>query len=273
MISASLAKKTIVLALLAGGGIVGAAQLMPAGGSSSSCESCPISAAFASVGGLFSSSKAPAACAPKSDGDEILEARYDKNKDFDKAKPVGNDEQVKKPKADKPAKGGPKVGEMAPAWEAADRTGKTVALEQLRGKVVLMDFWATWCPPCIAAMPHIQSLHAAHEKDGLVVLGMNTWQDRDAKGDPAKFMDDNKYTYGLVMKTDDIAKTYGVRGIPAFFVIGRDGKVVYVGSGAGKKTEEALDKAVISALGAKPAADKPSEGDKPKTEPTEKKAG
>jgi thiol-disulfide isomerase/thioredoxin len=272
MISKAIATKTAIVALLAGGGLMGAAAMS---GPGDSCNSCVISSTIASV---FGSGKEAKVCPPGSKPSEPgpvvpgVEGPYEAREDTPKTDaPAKETKPAKAPGSDKAKPAGPKVGEMAPLWEAKDRNGKTVTLESLRGKVVLMDFWATWCGPCIRVMPHVQSLHAAHEKDGLVVLGMNTWQERDADNDPAKFMDENKFTYGLVMKTDEIAKAYGVRGIPAFFVIGRDGKLVYAGSGAGKKTQSELDAAVQAALSVEPKDDvKPASESKPEGE---KKSG
>jgi thiol-disulfide isomerase/thioredoxin len=156
------------------------------------------------------------------------------------------------PKAEEKKTAGPEVGKPAPVWEAKDRDGKTVALAELKGKVVLMDFWATWCPPCKKAMPGMQALHAKYADKGLVVLGMNTWQSREGKlrgPDPKAFVDENKYTYPLVMETDAVAKQYGVRGIPAFFLVGKDGTLIHKASGYSEEGEKALETKIREALG------------------------
>lgn len=157
----------------------------------------------------------------------------------------------KKPAA-KPA--APKVGDTAPAWTLKDASGSDHSLESYKGKIVVIDLWATWCGPCKAAMPKIQKLHETYKDQGVVVLGINTWEE---KSDAAvKYMKDKGYTYGLLLKGDDVADAYGVSGIPTFYAIGPDGKIIYHGIGATQETEEGLEKAIKDAI----AANKPKGG-------------
>jgi thiol-disulfide isomerase/thioredoxin len=120
--------------------------------------------------------------------------------------------------------GGIKVGEAAPAWELLNSAGEKVSLESLRGKVVLMDFWATWCGPCKAAMPGVQLLHEELGDKGLAVIGVNCWDDPEAA---VAYMKEKGYTYTTVLNGDDVAGQYRVSGIPTFYVIGPDGKVAH----------------------------------------------
>jgi peroxiredoxin len=152
---------------------------------------------------------------------------------------------------------GPKVGDMAPDWSLADRDGKTVKLSDLRGNVVVLDFWATWCGPCIRAMPSVQAMHERFSGQNVKVFGVNTWE-RDPKANPAKFMDDKKLTYGLLLKGDDVAKQYGVTGIPAFFIIGVDGKVIHTAVGFNPNEKEKMNKIIEEHL-AKAGGDKPKD--------------
>ncbi len=111
------------------------------------------------------------------------------------------------------------AGNAAPAWTLTDSQGAAWSLDSLAGKVVVMDFWATWCGPCIAAMPKLQRLHEQFAGRGVVVLGIATWD----TGDPAAFMQENGYTYPLLMNGNDVAAAYEVNGLPALFVVGPDG--------------------------------------------------
>ncbi len=115
------------------------------------------------------------------------------------------------------------VGKNAPNWTLAGVDGKNLSLRDLRGQVVVMDFWATWCGPCLAAMPDVQKLHEQFGDQGVVVLGISTWE----TGDPAALMKEKGYTYPLLLNGDDVAEEYGIPGIPTTFVIGRDGKILY----------------------------------------------
>lgn len=135
------------------------------------------------------------------------------------------------------------VGWKAPDWTLKTPDGKSVSLSKMRGRTVLLDFWAVWCGPCKRAMPGIQKLHEEFAKQPLSVYGLSTWR---RSGDPAAYMKANKFTYGLLMEGDDVADDYLVKGIPALYVIDSFGRVAFVGFGAGH--DEAMRKAIESSL-------------------------
>lgn len=136
------------------------------------------------------------------------------------------------------------VGKPAPAFSLKDPDGRTVSLESLRGSVVLMDFWATWCGPCKAAMPSLQEFHTTYSERGLKVIGINAWE----RGDPVKYKKDQGYTYTLLLNGDPVARAYGVSGIPAFFLIDRDGNLAWRASGWGPGSKDRMKKAIEDAL-------------------------
>ncbi len=128
------------------------------------------------------------------------------------------------------------IGAPAPLWTLETPEGRVISLEELRGKVVIMDFWATWCGPCRQVMPSLQELHDSYGEE-LVVLGVNTWEQED----PAAFMLENGYTYPIVINGDAVAQQYFVEGIPTFYVIAQDGTVAFHAVGADPANEEALE--------------------------------
>ena len=139
-----------------------------------------------------------------------------------------------------------KAGDAAPDFKLMGLDGKEVSLASLKGKVVLLDFWATWCGPCKAAMPTMQKLHDEYASKGAVILGVNTWEQ---KADAAKdYMASKKFTYGCLLKGDDLATAYGISGIPTLVVIGKDGKVVEIEVGLADPSGAGLRKMIDAAL-------------------------
>ena len=136
------------------------------------------------------------------------------------------------------------VGSLAPLWTLDTPDGGSISLEDLRGKVVIMDFWATWCGPCRQVMPSLQALHETYGEE-LVVIGVNTWEQED----PAAFMIENGYTYPIVINGDAVAQEYYVEGIPTFYVIAQDGTVAFHAVGADPANEEALVEVLGTLLG------------------------
>ena len=136
-------------------------------------------------------------------------------------------------------------GAMAPDFELKDIDGKPVRLSSLRGKAVLLNFWATWCGPCKIEMPWIIELQKQYADQGLVVLGVA--MDDDAKDVPA-FVKQMGVNYPVLLGNDKVADLYGgVSGLPTTFYIGRDGKIVERVFGlAGHKEIEADIKAALS---------------------------
>jgi thiol-disulfide isomerase/thioredoxin len=137
-------------------------------------------------------------------------------------------------------------GTEAPAWTLKNSDGKDVKLSDFKGKVVVLDFWGSWCPPCRAAMPGIQKLHEKYKDKGVEVIGMNF--ERSALASPAKFMKDNGYTYNLVLKADTIADKYKVNGWPTFYILDKEGKVLWSAVGHDPSHEEQMAKVIDEAL-------------------------
>jgi peroxiredoxin len=134
-----------------------------------------------------------------------------------------------------------KAGAAAPDFTTIDLHGKPVKLSDYQGKIVVLDFWATWCGPCIASMPHTQEVAKTYKDQDVVVLGSCTLDTRDAfekwvKANQEKYPDfifshdPGERAEGKVLSQ----KLYGVGGIPTQIVIGRDGKVVDVVLGYAK---------------------------------------
>ena len=139
-----------------------------------------------------------------------------------------------------------KAGDAALDFKLMDLAGKEVTLASLKGKVVLLDFWATWCGPCKQAMPSIQKISEDYKGKDVVILGVNTWEKKEGAG--KKYMTDKGYTYGCLLAGDDLAVAYGISGIPTLIVIGKDGKIEKIEVGFGPEGDKGLRTAIDAGL-------------------------
>ena len=137
------------------------------------------------------------------------------------------------------------VGDIAPDWKLDNAGGKVHSLAQYRGKVIVMDFWATWCGPCAKIMPRLQKLHEKLADKGVVVLGVNSWENSD----PVKLMQKKRYSYELLLNGEQIAEAYKVTTLPVVYIIGLDGTIIYCHEGEGQKDLSAVIEKYFKANG------------------------
>jgi cytochrome c biogenesis protein CcmG/thiol:disulfide interchange protein DsbE len=114
---------------------------------------------------------------------------------------------------------------LAPDFAVPDLTGRTVRLSGLRGKVVVLNLWATWCPPCVEEMPSMERLHAALGDADFVLLAVS--QDEDGKRVVAPFVERLHLSFPVLLDPErEVGDRFGVSGYPETFVIDRNGFVV-----------------------------------------------
>ena len=142
------------------------------------------------------------------------------------------------------------IGFAAPAFAAPMLDGTMFSLASLKGSVVVLDFWASWCAPCAAAAPELSKLGAEFEPLGVVFLGVN--QDRGQTEKVAKFIADNKVTFQQVLDKDaSISGEYNIQALPTLFVIDKAGIVRAVHSGFEKGQEQEIREKIMMTMGGK----------------------
>ena len=115
------------------------------------------------------------------------------------------------------------LGDLAPNFQLEDTRGNKVSLADLRGKVVLINFWATWCPPCKAEMPAFEQTYKDYTDEGFVILAVNAIQ-QDSVEAIDSFRAANGLTFPILLDTNgDINRAYQVRSLPTSFFVGKDG--------------------------------------------------
>lgn len=113
------------------------------------------------------------------------------------------------------------IGAKAPDFELKTITGEPAKLSSFKGKKVMLNFWATWCPPCKAEMPEIEQFYKQGNKD-VVILAVNIDSQNDVKG----FADKNGITFPILLDTDGkVNSTYGILSIPTTYFIDRNGVI------------------------------------------------
>ena len=137
-------------------------------------------------------------------------------------------------------------GEAPPAIDMPDQAGNKVDLNELKGQVVLIDFWASWCGPCKQEMPVLEELHKKYAKQGLVIIGINIdnnpkKMNNFLKGEPATF----RIVHDPKLK---VAVKYEPATMPSSYFIGKDGKIRYVHEGFKKKDAPDLEARIKTLL-------------------------
>ena len=119
---------------------------------------------------------------------------------------------------------GPRTGQMASPLTFTTIEGKKVSLEELKGKVVFLNFWATWCGPCRMEMPELVKLHNEYKEKGLVVIGLSADENQ---ADLDAYLKENPLPYTIGRATREMGQSFDVNALPASMIIDKTGKIVF----------------------------------------------
>ena len=129
---------------------------------------------------------------------------------------------------------------------AAARASATFDVGQYAGKVVVVDFWASWCVPCRRSFPWLNAMHDKYAGQGLVIVGVNLDMEQH---DAAKFLEEYPAEFAIVYdENKELARQYGVVAMPSSFVIGRDGRITAKHMGFKVKQQDDYEALIVEAL-------------------------
>jgi peroxiredoxin len=120
----------------------------------------------------------------------------------------------------------PQKGQAAPPLKVVTTSGQKVSLANYKGRVLVLEFFATWCEACKDSLPHMIKLNRQYGKQGLQILGLNPGVRGDSEDVVRRFIRDRKINFPVAMVDDDILIDYGVSPIPAIFIIDKNGVLV-----------------------------------------------
>lgn len=137
------------------------------------------------------------------------------------------------------------ANEQAPNFTAPALDGSTLTLADYRGKTVILNFWASWCPPCRAEMPGLYQYYREHQDEGLVMIAVNVGESRDIA---EAFIQENGFDFPVALDPySEVADQFGISSLPVTVVIGQDGEIKY--QHLGLITRDVLDPQVRPLLG------------------------
>jgi thiol-disulfide isomerase/thioredoxin len=149
------------------------------------------------------------------------------------------------------------AAQPAAEFKLPDLDGRQVSSAELKGSVVVLDFWATWCGPCLAEMPTFNALHAKYAGRGVKVIGIavqSGWAE-----DIKPYRDKYKVAYSTLIGDDDVVEKYGVIGFPTTYILDRDFRVHRKFTGKLPERKE-LERQIESLLAANPGEPQPKKG-------------
>jgi len=139
------------------------------------------------------------------------------------------------------------LGSTPPDFELSDINGNLYKLSDLKGKVVLIDFWYMSCHPCLMSLPHLQELYEKYSDQGFILLGINS-TDSDVKENLKNFLEKRNITYPVLLAERELDKSYNVTGYPTMYILDKSGKIVYAEIGFGETLVEVIEDIIKKSL-------------------------
>lgn len=119
------------------------------------------------------------------------------------------------------------AGNIAPGFTLSDINGNKVRLSDLKGRVVMVEFWATWCPPCRESAPVLNGLYKKYRDRGFTLLAVSIDKGQDVNADVSSFVKELSISYPVLLDTDDVYLSYKVINVPSSFILDKDGRIAH----------------------------------------------
>lgn len=148
-----------------------------------------------------------------------------------------------------PVDAAPRIGQPAPNFKVQSTSGQAISLENYRGHVLILDFFATWCQPCRLSIPHLVEMNRKYGKQGLQILGLSV--DDGGERVVKEFTDEYRVSYPLALVADSTTADFGVRSVPVLYLIDKKGKIAEVYRGYSRETARALESSIKRLLAEK----------------------
>lgn len=158
-------------------------------------------------------------------------------KGYDKERPYQKDKEFEEPNKLL------RLGTDAPKWELYDLNDKKLSLSELRGRIIVIDFWYKSCAPCLKQMISLQKLHEKYTANEIYIVGVNMFDD-PIKDKMKQFLEARNVTFTTVYRGKSIAETYGVSAAPALYIIDKSGLIIYTHSGYSETVVDDVSKII-----------------------------
>jgi len=142
-----------------------------------------------------------------------------------------------------------RAGQPAPNFKVVTTSGQPVSLDNYRGYVLVIDFFATWCPPCKEAIPHLVEMNRKYGKQGLQILGQS--MDEDGERAVKSFIEEYRINYPVALAPEQVQIDFGISSVPVMFVIDKKGKVAEVYRGFNDEIGRSMEMLVKKLLAEK----------------------
>lgn len=136
----------------------------------------------------------------------------------------------------------------APDFSFKDVSGNRIKLSDFRGKVVMLEFWATWCPPCRESIPAMRTVYGKYKDRGFVLLGISVDRGDDAGAKVSAFIRENAVSYPVFIDDGNLSSTYGANSIPMSFIIDKTGHIAVRHMGFIPNMEEVFSQEIEALL-------------------------